>query len=43
MKPGEKGFTYVELLVAITIVALVSGAAAIAIFQIFKGTERNNN
>jgi len=43
MKPGEKGYTYVELVVAIAIIALVSGAAAMAIFQVFKGTERNNN
>ena len=43
MKLGEKGFTYVELIVAITIMALASGAAAIATFQVLKGTERNNN
>ena len=42
MKTGEKGFTYVELLVAISIMALVGGAANMATFQVFKGTERNN-
>ena len=43
MKLGEKGFTYIELIVSIAIIALVSGAASIATFQVFKGTERNNN
>jgi len=43
MKPGEKGFTLVELLIAITIMVLASGAAGAAIFQILRGTERNNN
>jgi len=43
MKLGEKGFTLVELLVAITIMVLASGAAGAAIFQIFRGTERNSN
>ena len=43
MKQGEKGFSYVELIVAIAIIALISGAAAIAIFQVLKGTEHNNN
>lgn len=43
MKPGEKGYTLVELLVAITIMGLASGAATVAIFQILRNTERNNN
>jgi len=43
MKLGEKGFTLVELLVAITIMVLASGAAGAAIFQILRGTERNND
>ena len=43
MKLGEKGYTFIELVVAIAIIVLVSGAAAIATFQVFKGTERNNN
>ena len=43
MKLGEKGFTLVELLVAITIMVVASGAAGAAIFQIFRGAERNND
>jgi len=43
MKPGEKGYTLIELMVAITIIVLASGAAAAAIFQIFRGIERNND
>ncbi len=43
MKLGEKGFTLVELLVAITIMALASGAAGAAIFQVFRNTQRNND
>jgi len=43
MKSGEKGSTLIELIVAITIIALVSTAASIATFQVFKGTERNND
>jgi len=43
MKPGEKGFTYIELIVALTIMVLASGAASIATFQVFRGTERNND
>ena len=41
MKPSEKGFTLVELLVAITILFLASGAATAAIIQIFRGIEHN--
>ena len=43
MKRAEKGFTLLELVVAAAIIALASGAAGIATFQVFKGTERNNN
>jgi len=43
MKHGERGFTLIELLVAMTIMVLASGAAGAAIFQIFGGTERNND
>jgi len=42
MRKGEKGYTLIELIIAITIITMVSGAASIAIFQIMKGTERNN-
>jgi len=43
MKQGEKGFTYVELVIAIAIIALIGGAAATATVQVLKGTEHNNN
>ncbi len=43
MKYGEKGYTLVELLIAITIMVLVSGAAGAVIFRILRDTERNNN
>ena len=42
MRNGEKGYTFIELIISITIMVLVSGAAFIAIFQILKGTETNN-
>jgi len=42
MKRGEKGYTLIELAIAVTIIVLVSGAASIAIIQILKGTETNN-
>lgn len=43
MKPGEKGYTLIELLVAITIMALASVAAGAGIFQIFRNIDRNND
>lgn len=43
MKLDEKGFTQVELLVSMVIIALVVSAAASATFQVFKGVKRNNN
>jgi prepilin-type N-terminal cleavage/methylation domain-containing protein len=43
MRVRERGFTYIELVVAMTIMVLIAAAAAAAIFQIFRGTERNNN
>jgi len=43
MKLGEKGYTYIELIVAITIAALVAAAASMAIFQVLKNSERNSN
>ncbi|MFC1916009.1 type II secretion system protein J [Chloroflexota bacterium] len=43
MKLGEKGFFYVELVVALAITALVGSAVTAAIFQVFKGTEKSNN
>jgi prepilin-type N-terminal cleavage/methylation domain-containing protein len=43
VKPGTKGYTLIELLIAITIMVLVSGAASVGIFQIIRNTERNGN
>ena len=43
MKLGEKGYTLIELLIAITIMVAASGAASMAIFQIFRGMESNND
>jgi len=43
MKLGEKGYTLIELIIAITIMTLATGAAGAAIFQIVRGTERNND
>lgn len=42
MKRDEKGFTFIELIVALGIIALVGGAAAMTTFQVFRGIERNN-
>ncbi len=43
MKHGEKGYTLIELIIAITIMVLVSGAAGAVIFQILRNIERNND
>jgi prepilin-type N-terminal cleavage/methylation domain-containing protein len=43
MKQGEKGFTYIELIVTIAIVGIIGVAVSAATFQILKGTERNGN
>lgn len=43
MKHGEKGYTLIELIIAITIMVLVSGAAGAIIFQILRNIERNND
>jgi prepilin-type N-terminal cleavage/methylation domain-containing protein len=42
MKRGDKGFTFIELIIALSIMALAGGAAALATFQVFKGTELSN-
>jgi prepilin-type N-terminal cleavage/methylation domain-containing protein len=43
MKLSEKGYTLIELLVAITIMAVASVAAGAGIFQMLRNTERNSN
>jgi type II secretory pathway pseudopilin PulG len=43
MKLGEKGFIYIELIVAMTIATLVVTATTMAIFQVMKNSERNSN
>ena len=43
MKKGQKGFTFLELLLALTISALIAGATLGSIFQVMKNTQRNNN
>lgn len=43
MKLSEKGYTLIELLVAITIMVTASGAAGGAIFQVIRNTQRNND
>ena len=43
MKPGEKGYTLIELVMALAIMVLVSGAAATVIFQVCRGTGHNND
>ena len=43
MRQSEKGFTFVELMIAVTITVIVAGAASAVIFQIFRNTERNND
>lgn len=42
MKRGQKGYTLIELAIAVSIMVLVSGAASIAIIQTLKATETNN-
>ena len=43
MKLGEKGFTLIELVLALAIIALISGAVGATIFQVYRGTEHNND
>jgi prepilin-type N-terminal cleavage/methylation domain-containing protein len=42
VRNGEKGYTLIELIVATTIIVIITGAASITIFQVSKGTELNN-
>ncbi|MBN2074453.1 MAG: prepilin-type N-terminal cleavage/methylation domain-containing protein [Dehalococcoidales bacterium] len=43
MRKKELGFTLIELMIAISIMALASVAAGMAIYQVFGGTEGNND
>ena len=43
MKASEKGFTLIEIIISMTIMALASSAAGTAIFQILRNTERNSD
>lgn len=43
MKYGEKGFTLLETVIAIALIAVAAGSAGAATFQIFRNTERNND
>lgn len=43
MRKHEVGYTIIELLVAVSIMALASVAGGMAMYQVFGGTEDNNN
>ena len=43
MKQGERGLTLIELTVTVAIVALIAAGANMSVFQVLKGTERNND
>ena len=43
MKQGEKGFSTIELLIALFIIGLIGFAATTTIFQVITCTERSNN
>lgn len=43
MKQGEKGFTLIELVVVIGIMALIAGAATMTIAQVLRITEHSND
>ena len=43
MKQGEKGFAFIELIVALAIITLIGSATATATLQVLKGTGRNND
>ncbi|HUV56975.1 MAG TPA: prepilin-type N-terminal cleavage/methylation domain-containing protein [Dehalococcoidales bacterium] len=43
MKQGEEGFTLIEIVMVIAIIALIVSAAMMATFQVVRGTERSND
>ncbi len=43
MKLKEKGFSYIELVISITIMVLVASTATAATFQVFRGMGRDND
>ena len=43
MKSSEKGYSLIELIFSISIIAMASGAAGGAVFQILHNTERNSD
>ena len=43
MKHDEEGFTLIEVVMVIAIIALIAGAATMVTFQIIKGSERSND
>ena len=43
MKQGEEGFTFIEIVMVIAIIALIAGAATMVTFQLVRGTERSND
>jgi len=43
MKQGEKGFTLIELIVVVFIMALIAGAATMTISQVLRITEHSND
>ena len=43
MRRNEKGFTIIELMIAISIAAAVTGAASMSVFQVIEGVGRSND
>jgi prepilin-type N-terminal cleavage/methylation domain-containing protein len=43
MRKTQKGYTLIELLIAISIMAVASICAGMAIYQVFGGTEKNSD
>ncbi|MBN2238350.1 MAG: prepilin-type N-terminal cleavage/methylation domain-containing protein [Dehalococcoidales bacterium] len=43
MKTGERGYTILELLVGLTVTALLVAAVGIAIYQVYRNTQINRN